>query len=98
MPHRDFAPILNCVRVPLTKARTPTTGQRQIYCDNFWVVTPDEELLFHAASGTPQCHSRRVTITALRDRLYPGCEVRIIDAVYVPLKTQEAYWCDPDAY
>ena len=79
-----------CTRVKVSDATTPKGGLTMVYIDRFWVVTPEDEILLYRTS--PQCNSDRVLAERLLVKLYPGCEVRQIPAVFI--KSDPSEWRD----
>lgn len=80
---REFAmteqSIDKCEKIPVSKAIVPFTGS-QVWVDYYWVVV-DECLLFYKKTA-PQCNSNKELTEKVRDKLYPGAEVRKIPLVY----------------
>ena len=56
-----------------------------VHIDSWWVVTPDDEILFFKGrdgrANSPQCNENPKIANAIRDKLYPGFEVRQIAMV-----------------
>jgi len=69
----------NCVKLPISKAIVPFTGA-QVWVNNYWIVV-DECLLFYKKTS-PQCNLNKEIAEKVRDKLYPGAEVRQIPLVY----------------
>jgi len=68
-----------CDKIPISKAIVPFTGA-QVWVNYYWVVV-DECILFYKRTA-PQCNSNKELTERVRDKLYPGAEVRFIPLVY----------------
>ena len=59
-----------------------------ILTDRYWVVHPEFGLAWHRRNAkarywTPQCNRNEAITTSLRDKLYPGLEVRFVPGAAV---------------
>lgn len=88
-------------KVPIDQLTTPKRGMFQVYVDDWWAVSEDEELYFYACSASPfaspQCNGneelakrmhaeRRVCDEKFKDCELTGLkETRRIPVVYVPI-------------
>ncbi len=70
--------LLTCV--PVEKATKPFDGG-VVLCDRWWIVREECVLFFRGVS--PQCNANESITLRLRDRLYPGADVRFLPTVYV---------------
>lgn len=75
-------------RVKIEDATTPTAGINNIYINDWWIVTPEEEILFFRNSSA-QCNHNRELAESIRDRIYFGFEVRQLPAVFRPVNPQD---------
>lgn len=68
-------------KVPLEKLKTPRGGAI-CYTDTWWIVTPDNCVLFFRGFS-PQCNSNEAVAKYLRERLHPTCTVEKIEVAYL---------------
>lgn len=73
----------NLVKTPLKDVTTPGNGTYRIYKDYWWIVTPDNEIMQYGGRSF-QCNANRKVSEAIRDKIYPQCEVRKIPLVFIP--------------
>lgn len=90
----DIQPIYNWVDpVPMSY---PKSGQFTIYVDHWWIVNEKGEIAFYQGRrpgrtvkwAMPQCNANRA-ISEMLLKNYPGCSIRQIYIVYVPLSFGE---------
>lgn len=82
-------PIDNTVKVPITAATTPQAGMCMVRLNAWWVVTANNEILYHKPSGSCQCNDKEKVAGSLRDRLYPDCSIQQLPVVFTPIKANE---------
>ena len=74
--------------VPIDKASAPKSGMFEVYKDYWWVVTPDEEIMFYR-EHSPQCNRDEAIAKRVHEKLYPGYEVRQLPLVFVPINPRD---------
>lgn len=82
--------IEKCRKVPLEKATTPMSGFVEIIKDSYWLMTPENEILYYCfqegdmrkGKGARQCNSKKEIAEAIRDKAYPEGIVKQIPFVY----------------
>lgn len=75
--------------IPLHEIGEPNPGISLNLVDRWWVVDPKRGALIYGKTS-PQCNIHKSLAESIRDRLYPGLEVRLIHFVSLP--------CDPHDY
>ncbi len=82
-------PLDKCKLIPLLKL-TSIDGKDlvQIYKSRWWVIDENENALFYNGYS-PQCNINKTMVENLRDKLYPGLEVRFIDVTYIPINVTD---------
>lgn len=68
-----------CTRISLDKFTTPEAGD-VVMTDRWWIVVDGDVLFFEGRA--PQCNSRQDIAEHLRDKLYPGADVKYIPVGY----------------
>lgn len=78
--------IEKCVKIPISELIS-TNGKDvvQIYKNYYWVVTPNDEVLFFKGR-TPQCNADKKCAESFLEKLYPNCTVEQIPIAFVPWK------------
>ena len=80
-------------KVKISDASTPINGICMIYTNRYWIVTPDDEILFYRpsknSSGSPQCNDNGEIASSLRDKLYPGFHVVQLPVVFQKVDPRE---------
>ncbi len=78
-----------CKLIPLTKLIS-IDGKDivQIYKSRWWIIDENENVLFYNGYS-PQCNINQMMVESLRDKLYPGLEVRFIDVAYIPINVTD---------
>lgn len=71
----------------------PDTGFCQVYSKRFWIVHPENGLVFakfrgDRGLGSPQCNGNK-TITDKFLESYPGCSVEFFERVFVPVDLRD---------
>ena len=69
----------NYKKVPIEKAVKPKDGY-VVMADRWWIVV-DECILFYRGYA-PQCNDVKAITESIRDRMYPGAEVRFLPMVF----------------
>lgn len=69
------------MKYPLAALKTPGDGDI-VYADRYWVVTPDDHVLFYSGCS-PQCNSH-IEVMDTMMRRYPTCRMEKIPAAFVP--------------
>lgn len=69
-------------KMKISDLQTPKPG-RLVYGPSWWIVTDDDCVLFFR-KHSPQCNSNKLVSEHLRDKLYPGLEVRFIEHAFLP--------------
>lgn len=78
-----------CIKVPLSKLTTVDGKDLvQIYRDRWWIVDENNNVLFYNGYS-PQCNADQSISISIRDKLYIGLEVRLIDIVYIPIRSND---------
>lgn len=70
--------------VPLSEATKPKDGE--CLTNRWWVYKPDEGILFVKVAKvnySPQCNSNKIITEGIRDKLYPGHDIRYVEVVYL---------------
>ena len=75
--------------VPFDEATTPREGNLWCRTNRWWVVHPEDGVMFYGVKGrladaSPLCNSDEVIVQYLQQKHYPDCEVRFIPVVYQP--------------
>ena len=76
-----------------TAIHGPSHGFCQVYPNRFWIVHPEQGLVFakfpgDRGLGSPQCNGNK----SIAERFvadYPGCSVEFIERVFVPIELQD---------
>lgn len=71
----------------------PDAGLCSVHKERFWVVHPAFGAIFFqlrrtrslASLGSPQCNASEVITERIRDDLYPGADIMLIDRAFVPI-------------
>lgn len=77
-------------RAKIEKLVEPIDGLNFCYKDRFWIVTPEEEILFYNprkrkySYSMPQCNAAEAIAIRIRDKMFPDFEVRHIPLIFVP--------------
>jgi len=81
----------NFRKVKISKATEIRSGLFQIITDCYWIVTPDEEILFYKVGGanSPQCNQNESLAKSIRDRIHEGLEVYQIPVIYIPINPRD---------
>lgn len=69
--------------IPVEKATTPFDGA-YVYANRWWIVRDGCVLFF--CKFAPQCNPNKEITERLRDRLYPGAEVRFLPVVFAKME------------
>ncbi len=74
------------VRVPVEKILTPFDGAE--VCMNWWWIVLDGCVLFYRGFAAQRNKDKELT-ESIRDKLYPGAEVRFIPVAYLDSRERE---------
>lgn len=73
------------VRVPLAEITKPRDGA-MAYVDHWWVVTPQDEVLFFKRKwGSPQCNHNESITKRLGCPQIEGCRAQFVPLAFVPI-------------
>lgn len=68
----------------LERLKTPTNGTL-VFTDRYWLVTPQNEVLFFRSYTCPQCNSNKeIAERILGERIAEGYRVEYVPVAYVP--------------
>lgn len=70
-----------CKRVSIGIATSPKGGICNVHVDKWWIVTPEQEILFYL-EHSPQCNADRTIAESIRDKNYPNCSVKQLSCVF----------------
>lgn len=73
----------DCTKLPVSRVIIPFNGAR-VYTDSYWIIVDECILLYKGHSV--QCNVNKEIADKIRDRLYPGKEVRFLPLVYLESK------------
>lgn len=77
--------------VPIEKLSGPEKKQLvELYANSYWVVK--DECVIFVRGRNPMCNPNERIVNQFRDALYPGCEVRLIPLLYVPIRIPNSDW------
>jgi hypothetical protein len=77
-----------CNKVKIADVEKPKSGLLDCYMDRWWVVTPDDEILFYQKCS-PQCNADEGIAKNIRDKIFPGLEVRQIPVVFLQVRASD---------
>jgi len=83
-------PIEKFIKMPVSELITPEDG-RMVYCNRWWCVTENDEVLFFRSYVSPQCNSDKRLVDRLCKMKPFKTEAKFISVAYVPIDWDEFY-------
>lgn len=72
------------IKIPIEDITTPKMG-RICYTDRWWVLTPNNEVLFYKSYTSPQCNINKAVIDHALLKLHAeGCTAQFLPVAYLP--------------
>lgn len=80
-------------KIKISKMTHPLDGIQCCHKNDWWVVTPDDEVMFYVPGGAnaPQCNARKEVAEMIKRKLYPDCEVRQIPLIFIRVRPGEDF-------
>lgn len=75
----------NYTQIPLEKVLVPKDGDR-VYENRWWIIKDECVLLYRGRA--PQCNANKSISVRIRDKIYPGCDVRYFETIFLPLRDE----------
>ena len=78
-----------CKRVPIAKLTSGAGKDLVQVFNNYWWITDHNDNALFFRSRNPQCNANQKVAESIRDRLYPGYEVRLLPIALIPIKVTD---------